>query len=451
MNSKALKSHPLLTGTLLLTVAGLISRIIGFFYRIFLSHTIGAEGVGIYQLIFPLYALTFSLTVSGIQTAISRFTAQAVAASCDNAVPSKNNRLCNDRCYLTAGLILSLFLSFLCTIFLYHFSAPLASSFLDEPRCKVPLEILSLTIPFGAVHACINGYYYGLKKTFVPATSQLFEQIIRVGCVFLIYRICLEQNRPVTVSMAVWGLVAGEMGSVLYSISFLGRGKSHGSRLLGLRQIFLMSAPLCANRVLVNLLQSVEATMIPGQLRLYGYSVSEALSVYGILTGMAMPMVLFPSVITNSVSVMLLPVIAEAQEKKEHLYIRNAIKKTCFYCLVLGFACTLIFLISGNWMGQVLFDNKLAGTFIVILGWMCPFLYLSSTLSSILNGLGKTTITFTLNITGLAVRIVSVVWGIPMFGIKAYLWSTLLSQIIMAGASIGVLGKMQPPSRIVSK
>ena len=441
MNSKPLQSHPLLTGTLLLTIAGLISRIIGFFYRIFLSQSIGAEGVGIYQLIFPIYALTFSLTVSGIQTAISRFTAQAVAATGTNGIPQKNTRLCNDRCYLTAGLILSLFLSFLCTIFLYHFSEPLAVSFLDEPRCKVLLEILSLTVPFGAIHACINGYYYGLKKTFVPATSQLFEQIVRVGCVFIIYQVCLEQHRPVTVSMAVWGLVAGEVGSVLYSISFLKRGKSYGSRLLGLKQIFLMSTPLCANRVLVNLLQSVEATMIPGQLRHYGYSVSEALSVYGVLTGMAMPMVLFPSVITNSVSVMLLPVIAEAQEKKEHHYIHNAIRKTCFYCLLLGFSCTFGFLLLGKWMGRTLFANELAGTFIIILGWMCPFLYLSTTLSSILNGLGKTTLTFTLNIVGLAIRIAFVVWGIPLFGIKAYLWATLFSQVVMAIASICVLGK----------
>jgi len=129
MNSKSLQSHPVLTGTLLLTIAGLISRIIGFFYRIFLSQTIGAEGVGIYQLIFPLYALTFSLTVSGIQTAISRFTAQAVAASGSNGIPPKDTGLCNDRCYLTAGLILSLFLSFLCTLFLYYFAEPLAVSF----------------------------------------------------------------------------------------------------------------------------------------------------------------------------------------------------------------------------------------------------------------------------------------------------------------------------------
>lgn len=432
MNANSLNRHPLLTGTLLLTVAGLITRIIGFFYRIFLSHTIGAEGVGIYQLIFPLYALTFSLTVSGIQTAISRFVAQAAASSkCS----------CNSRCYLTAGLILSLFLSFLCTILLYVFAQPLAVHFLEEPRCTVLLQILSLTIPFGAIHACINGYYYGLKKTFVPAASQLFEQLVRVGCVFLIYQISLEQQRPVTVSMAVWGLVAGEIGSVLFSISFIGRGKTQGNRLLGLKQIFLMSAPLCANRILVNLLQSLEATMIPGQLRHYGYSVSESLSVYGVLTGMALPMVLFPSVITNSVSVMLLPVIAEAQEKKEQRYIRSAVKKTCFYSLILGFSCTLCFLLLGNWMGKVLFANQLAGTFIVILGWMCPFLYLSTTLSSILNGLGKTTTTFTLNIIGLSIRIAFVVWGIPAFGIKAYLWGTLASQIVMALGSLGVLGK----------
>lgn len=432
MNPNSLNRHPLFTGTLLLTVAGLITRIIGFFYRIFLSHTIGAEGVGIYQLIFPLYALTFSLTVSGIQTAISRFVAQAAASAKSS---------CNSRCYLTAGLILSLFLSFLCTILLYVFAQPLATYFLEEPRCRVLLQILSLTVPFGAVHACINGYYYGLKKTFVPAASQLFEQLVRVGCVFLIYQISVEQQRPVTVAMAVWGLVAGEIGSVLFSLSFLGRGKTRGNRLLGLKQIFLMSTPLCANRVLVNLLQSLEATMIPGQLRHYGYSVSESLSVYGILTGMALPMVLFPSVITNSVSVMLLPVIAEAQEKKEQHYIRSAVKKTCSYCLILGFACTLCFLLLGDWMGKKLFASQLAGTFIVILGWMCPFLYLSTTLSSILNGLGKTTTTFTLNIIGLSIRIAFVVWGIPAFGIKAYLWGTLASQVVMALGALGVLGK----------
>ena len=69
------KTHPLITGTILLTAAGLLSRVLGFFYRIFLSRTIGAEGLGIYQMIFPVYGIFFSLCAGSIQTAISRFTA----------------------------------------------------------------------------------------------------------------------------------------------------------------------------------------------------------------------------------------------------------------------------------------------------------------------------------------------------------------------------------------
>ena len=179
--------------------------------------------------------------------------------------------------------------------------------------------------------------------------------------------------------------------------------------------------------------------MIPGQLRQYGYSTSESLSVYGILTGMALPMVLFPSVLTNSVSVMLLPAIAEAQEKKDHPYILALIKRTCFYSLLLGFGCTLMFLLFGQWMGSFLFGNGLAGTFIVILGWICPFLYLSTTLHSILNGLGRTTSTFFLNVLGLGIRIGFVLFIIPIAGIKGYLWGLLLSQAVMAAGALFLL------------
>ena len=154
---------------------------------------------------------------------------------------------------------------------------------------------------------------------------------------------------------------------------------------------------------------------------------------------MALPMVLFPSVLTNSVSVLLLPAVAEAQEKRDRQYILDAVRKACFYCILLGLGCTFIFLILGNWMGRTLFGNTLAGTFIVTLGWICPFLYLSTTLHSILNGLGKTTSTFLLNVLGLGVRIGFVLYGIPVAGIKGYLWGILISQGIMAGGALGLI------------
>ena len=330
MKTDSLRNHPLITGTLLLTLAGLFSRVIGFFYRIFLSQTIGAEAMGIYQLTIPIHILTISLTSSAIQTAISRFVAQAAVNSSvgtndrhnqkENSASGKlfslcrrrTNVLCSESCYLSAGLILSMSLAFFCTIFLYQLSEPIATHFLEEPRCTPLLQIIAFTIPFGAVHACINGYFYGLKKTFVPATSQLLEQLVRVLSVWLFFQISLEKHNAISLNLVVWGMVAGEIAAMLFSISFLRQKKSRGSRFHAVQQIFFMALPLSANRVLVNLLQSMEAVMLPGQLRLYGYSNAEALSVYGILTGMALPMVLFPSVLTNSVSVMLLPLIAEA-------------------------------------------------------------------------------------------------------------------------------------------
>ncbi|MFP3154332.1 polysaccharide biosynthesis protein [Lachnospiraceae bacterium ZAX-1] len=489
VNNKQFYRHPFIAGTLFLTLAGLLSRLIGFFYRIFLSQTVGAEGIGIYQLIFPIYALAFSFTAAGIQTAISKFVAEATAgtdASKDSTEAMKTNTFTQPhnstkagtfkqlhsstknnafkqvhnatksnafkqpnlylaRTYLYAGLTLSLSLSFLCTFFLYHYADFIAVKFLGEPRCIPLLKILSITIPFGAIHACINGYYYGLQKTAVPALSQLIEQIARVGSIYLIYRISAEQGKGVSVNMAVWGIVIGEFVSVLFCINSVASTYSFKVRnrcknqLHCIRRILTLSLPLSANRILLNLLQSSEAIMIPGKLREFGYSHSTALSVYGVLTGMALPMILFPSAVTNSVSVMLLPAVSWAQAKGDRSYIQNTVKKTFFYCTILGLSCTFFFLLAGKWIGIVVFANELAGTLIMILGWICPFLYLTTTLSSILNGLGKTSITFMMNMIGSMIRIFFVVFIIPAFGIKAYLWGTLVSHLVMALWALAVL------------
>jgi len=111
---------------------------------------------------------------------------------------------------------------------------------------------------------------YGLKKTFVPATSQLLEQIVRVAGVWLFFEISMEKYQAISLNLVVWGLVAGEAAAMLFSMSFVRLKKSRGSKMQAMEQIFFLSLPLTANRVMVNLLQSLEAVMLPGQLRLYG-------------------------------------------------------------------------------------------------------------------------------------------------------------------------------------
>lgn len=202
-----------------------------------------------------------------------------------------------------------------------------------------------------------------------------------------------------------------------------------------------MAVPLTANRLVLNLFSSYENIMIPNRLRLFGYTNSEALGVYGILTGMAMAVIMFPSVITNSVSVLLLPTISEAQAKGNTAMIHRTIRRTVKSCLLLGFLCTAGFLVTGNFIGNVLFENALAGKFILTMGWICPFLYLGSTLSSILHGLGFPSITFVLNLIACGIRILFVLFAIPVFGIRGYLWGLLASQIVMALLVIFILSK----------
>lgn len=420
------RKQALLKGTFILTATGIITRIMGFFYRIFLSRTFHAEGVGLYQLIFPVYSLCFSFTAAGIQVALSRIVANRAALHRKGeAVQS-----------LKAALLLTTSLSLLMTILLQKFAAEIAGSLLNESRCDVLLIAMSYAFPFAAVHSCICGYYLGLKQTKVPAVSQLYEQLARIASVWFFYQIGLHYSSETHITIAVFGLVCGEIAAAVYTaytlkhtlLTHSGRYRDYFS---SMGELFRLSVPLTANRVLLNILQSVEAVSIPFFLQKYGMSLSEALSTYGVLTGMALPCILFPSAVTNSVSAMLLPTVAEIQTSDSREKMKQLVHQVILACFTLGFACMIGFFLTGNFIGAVIFHSFEAGKFILTLAFICPFLYTNTTLISILNGLGKTTTSFIINTLGLLLRIGCVIFLIPIFGILGYLWGLLASQLLI--------------------
>ena len=424
----------LITGAAILTLAGIATRFIGFFYKIFLSHAIGAEGLGIYQLVFPVYALCFALVVSGIQTAISRCCAAAFAEK----KPAKA------RIYFLSGLLFSFSLSFLTAFFVYHYAGFISKFFLKENRCEPLLRLISFSIPLGTLHTCISAWYYSKNHTGIPAFSQLIEQIVRVTSSYILYLIFLEKGLTPSPLLAVAGVLAGEVSSALFSgicilfdFQTIFQNVSHKYSLLKSgKELVFLSLPLTANRLLLTILQSTESILIPGKLEYSGLSSSQALSIYGILTGMALPFILFPSAITNSVSTILLPTISGQQALVNIQKIRTATENTIKYCLLLGIFAMGIFFFFGKSLGIVVYGNEDAGTFIQILSFLCPFLYLTGTLSSILNGLGHTGLCFLQNAIGLTIRILFVMFFIPRFGITGYLWGILLSQLVITGLNI---------------
>lgn len=415
------KKHPLFTGTIILTATGLASRVIGFFNRIFLSHTIGATGLGIYQLVFPILTLSLSLCTSGIQTAISKFTAER-----------------EDQAPLGCGLCISLSLSALCAFFLYRHAPWLAEHMIGESACAPLLCIVSLSLPFACLHSCFNGYYYGKNKTAIPAASQLFEQIVRVLSVYLFYLISMEKGTDMTPSLAMWGVVCGEAASSLFCLTTFRLRRSRLSFDIA-ASLIRFAAPLTGSRVILNLFASAEAILIPSALITSGCSREDALSIFGTLTGMAMPVVLLPTVFTGSLSVLLLPAISEAAALGNRRQIRRTIQRSVELCVILGLSCTLCFLLFGRYAGELLFHSELAGSFIISLGWMCPFLFLTGTLSSILHGLDLPLYTFLLNLFGCGLRLLVIYLLVPRFGLYVYLWSMLGSHMLQAGAYLWIL------------
>lgn len=420
----------ILKGTVILTLTGFATRFMGFFYRIFLSQTFGEEGVGLYQLVFPVYALCFSLTCAGIETALARCVAKRVSTGQNNEAKK----------LLYTSLIISVGISCIITLLLQKYAGIISTQFLQEERCAGFLIILSYAFPFASIHSCIVGYYFGLKETGIPAFSQLIEQLVRILSVYLLYLAGIKNGIRFGISIAVAGLVIGEIASSLFCLKMFTKKmplhrsipkkmSSYPDYFKYSKELLTLAVPLTASRVLLNLLQSVEAVSIPLKLQEYGMTTYHALSIYGVLTGMALPCVLFPSAITNSVSTMLLPTVAEAQALNRKRQMKAIIKKSICYCILLGSLCCILLLLSGQWIGFYLFSSRYAGNYIVTLAWMCPFLYTTTTLISIINGIGKTTLSFLINTFSLALRIISVFWGIPLFGIKGYLWGLLASQI----------------------
>lgn len=419
--------NALLKGTILLTVTGLITRVLGFYYRICLADALGAEYLGIYQLVFPVYGICYTLYASGIQTAISKLVAEE----------NSHGNVTLTSCLMRRSMLLSFGISLVLSILVYLGAGPCARYFLMEERATYSLRILSLVFPFCGITACINGYYIGCKKTSVPAFTQLLEQVVRIGLVLYLVTLPTFSNEESRCLAAVIGLVIGEVASNIFnSIAYTFHQKkvlrsASPCETTGLTgRLLSLSVPLSLNRLVINILHSIESVFVPGMLRLSGLTNSEALSLYGILNGMAIPFILFPSAIPNALSVLLLPAVSENLDEKNKSRLQQCVGSSVKYSMIIGLFSTAVFFYFGRDIGTAVYHDSVAGDYIRILSPLCPLLYLSTTFGSVINGFGKPHLSFLTTVTGLLVRLAFIVFLVPRTGIYGVLIALLVSQLV---------------------
>lgn len=409
--------NKLITGTAILISIGCLNKFISFLFKIFLSNVLGSENLGIYQLVFPIQGLCFCFCSAGIQTAISQLVAPK----------NKTNKIH----ILLSGMFVSFCISTLALVILFIFSPQIARYITQEPKCTYSIKILALSIPLSSVHSCICGYYFGKQNAKIPALSQIFEQIIRVFVTFIIYFIVSQGSNQFLAHHAVIGIIAGEFAAVLYCFCNIKSKLSISNSLTHVKLIVKQSIPLTSSKLIPGIFQSIETIILPSQLALSGMSMSNSLKIYGIMTGMALPIIMFPSTITNSMAVLLLPAISKAKSEENTKLIIKTTFSSVLLSILLGLFFSLIFIFGGEIIGKILFNNIYAGNLISKLSFICPFIYVNITMTSILNGLGHINQTFIYNIISISIRIIITLLAVPVYGIDSYIYSILVSQAIL--------------------
>jgi stage V sporulation protein B len=202
------------------------------------------------------------------------------------------------------------------------------------------------------------------------------------------------------------------------------------------KSILKISLPITANRLILSLLGTVEFLLIPQRLAIFGLTPNEALIEYGKLTGMASPVISFPSMLTSALAIALVPAIAESVARKRVFSANRQISRSIRVTLVLGFFFTSLFISFCNEISNIVYPGQNVGRMLYLLSFTGVLFYLQQTLLGILNGLGKETDTLKHSMISSIVRLGFVWFAIPLFGLEAYIAAIVISNFISVSLNL---------------
>lgn len=416
----------IIKGTLILTIAGVATKLLGFYNRIFLTRLIGVKELGTYQLIFPIFMLAVSLSCQGIATTLTKHIAK-----------NKNDHVLRKNYYILA-VMLSLILALFSGIIIYLLSDKISIIILKNSNCSLLLKAISITLPFISIKSCINAYFIGIDLPGYQGFSHFFEQIIRITSAYIFAYTLLSHSHNAL--LAVIAVITGEIFASIFSIiAFIkhivkhkefNKKTKHCNINKKICFSFLNDAiPITSTNLILMLFSGFEAIIMPAMLFKYYNNSDSAMEMYGIITGIVIPFLLFPSTITTSLSTMILPAVSHAKAINNRSKLTSALKNTIIFCSVLGFGALIFYKLFGEFFCILFFHSNTAGEILKNMCILCPFIYLSGTMSAILNGVDKSLNNLLINIISISIRIFFTITLVPKLGIISYIMGMGISYI----------------------
>jgi stage V sporulation protein B len=421
-----MRKKDIIAGTLILTFATSVIRVVGFIFRIYLANTLGSEGMGLYQLILSIYFLMITLATSGIRTAVSRLISEELSLS----------RYSNAKKVLRQSVGLSLLTGFGAAAAMYYFADYLGRVILNDERTVLSIMYLAPSLPALAVSSCYKGYFYGVGRVAKPSFIQIAEQLVRIFVIFNIMNFFLPKGIEYGCAAVAIGMTVEELFSLgLTWLFYISDKKPFASKLKQkpdnmIFKILAIVLPLSGTSYINSALRAAENTLIPARLMLYGATAGTALSLYGIVKGMVLPLLFFPSSFLTSLSSILIPSVAGDNAASNEKRVTETLSIVMHYTAVSGIFVVSIFLAFPDEIAMAVYNDSQVGTLLKIISYVCPFMYMNMVISSMLNALGEQMSSFRINIVESILKISIIYFFIPLFGFDAYLFALFLTTVL---------------------
>ena len=385
-----MKNDNFFKNSFLLTASNITTGILGFIFSIYLSHVLGPEGMGLYNLVMPIYNLFICMMSSGISASISKISAVYDEKHENGNIVKTLNTVA------VFNIVWALFIGVLVFVL-----APTIGEFgINDARTINAIRVTCPAMVFIALSNILKGYFWGTSKITIPSIIDIFEKALRVITVAILIFLFQAKELTALVTLCYVALCLGELQSLILLYIYYRRClkkmpktyEKTESRSQLLFNVLILCLPLTLNGFLSNIFNTLSTLVIPRCLVTAGFSHLEALSMIGKFSGMAMMIIGIPLIVVSSINTLLIPDLSQTISKGNYYDASVRIKKVIKIAFVLGLATTTICVLIPDALGEMFYQRNDLGAYIKYAALSAPVYFASTTMFGILNGINRQSI-----------------------------------------------------------
>lgn len=422
---KLRKRKLFLINGIILTLTSIFMRCVGLIFNIYISNKIGSEAVGIFTLVMSVYLFFVTVANSGLSVAVT------YTLSEEFAIKQKKEAYKAIR----TGIFFSLLLGIVAGGFIIFASPVLSHSFLQDKVSPVPFYFIAIGLPFIAMSSCMNGYFSSIRKSYKTAIAQVLELLVKIMMTIVFLSWSISKGVEAICISLILADVISEIVSFLYLFVLYQKDKkknySISLQTFGQKKKLIKIAfPVAITSYLRSGLSTLKQLLIPSQLEKSGLSASTALSNYGVINGMVLPVLLFPNVLLTSFSSLLIPEISTYLAQKNNKAIHFVCDKIFRITGVFSIGIASIFFVFSHEISLLIYQSIESASYFKLLAPLIFFIYFDNIIDGILKGMNKQFAVMCCNVLDLSLTVLLIYFLLPILGIYGYLVSIFVSEIL---------------------